>query len=145
MPDHYGKRLLWEKPCCTYCIEPSSASLHLNLPRLCFHTKWQPFPPPTRVPELSWAWQLVPEFAGRWHRAWLGCSLDSCPNRRSAAQVLNRKWAKHCTSFPVGLSDKILRIWMSVLIFSIFIVYFVAPESQTVPLNLRNAFELHSK
>lgn len=106
----------------TACIELLSASLHLNLQRLCFHTKWRPFPPPTSVPELSWAWQLEAEFAERWHRAWLGCSLDSCPDRRSAAQVLNRKRAKHCAIFPIGLSDKILRIWTSVLIFSIFIV-----------------------
>lgn len=104
------------------CIELFTTSLHLNLPRLCFHTKWQTFLPPTSVPEHSWAWQLEAEFAERWHGAWLGCSLDSCPDRCSAAQVLNRKRAKHCTGFPIGLSDKILRIWMSVLIFSIFIV-----------------------
>ncbi len=104
------------------CIELFTTSLHLNLPRLCFHTKWRPFPTPTSVPEHSWAWQLEAEFAERWHGAWLGCSLDSCPDRRSAAQVLNRKQAKHCAGFPIGLSDKILRIWTPVLIFSIFIV-----------------------
>lgn len=78
--------------------------------------------PPTSVPEHSEAWQLEVDFAGRWHRAWLGCSLDSCPNRHSEAQVQNRKSAKHYAHFPIGLSDKILRIWT-----------FVAPEVQLCP------------
>lgn len=58
----------------------------------------------------------------------MGCSLDSCPDRHSEAQVLNRKQAKHYAAIPIGLSDKIPCIWMSVIIFSIFIGEFVALE-----------------
>ncbi len=135
---HYGKRLLWDR-----YIDVFSKSLHLNLPRLCFHTKWRPFPPPQSVPESSWAWQLEAEFAERWHRAWLGCSLDSCPDRRSAAQVSNRNLAKHYADFPIGLSDKILCILTCVLIFSIFIV--CGSRAPDCPIELVKCFWIMHK
>lgn len=134
---HYGKSLLvWETR-----IERPSMSLHLNLPGLCcIHTKWQPFPPPTGAPGLSWAPQLEGEFAERWHTAWLGCSLDSCPDRRSAAQVLDRKQAKHCAGFPIGLSDKILCICLSQYL--TYLLFSLRLHSLDIPLNLWNVFEL---
>lgn len=96
---HHGKRLLWDTPC-SMRIDLFSTSLHLNLQRLCFHAKWRPFPPPTSVPEHSWAWQLEAEFAERWHGAWLGCSLDSCPDRRFAAQVFRQEAGQALRRLP---------------------------------------------
>lgn len=63
-----------------------------------------------------------------WAVVWTAAPTDALQPR-----LANRKRARHCAEFPLGRPDKILNIWTSVLVFSTFIVYFVAPESVCVP------------
>lgn len=91
-----------ERQCAASAVRRWAPRLSVWIYRDCVSINDGHFRCPQGHQKLSRAWQLVAEFAERWHGAWLGCSLDNCPNRRSASQVSNRKWAKDCTGGPYG-------------------------------------------